>query len=322
VLVDTQFTGAFVLKCILKAFALKIVLFMYGTLIVIAGLSLHVLEKGTPNNHHVDSSTSIWTAAYTVLTIGYGDTVPSTYFGELVLIVSCFLGCFVNSLIFSLSAGHMTLSGAESEMYSELAVGRYKGKRRTEALVLLQAWWRFMLMRSRGRLHGYVIIHFYTLLRLYRKVLAAARREKDRRFDSQMNSFQISLHRQFHSLSEYLTPIEATRNLAIDIVRSQYHLKETATKIRKITRRLNLNPAESASPSSLDSEPSPHGRFFEPSRLPQPKKKAEKGLAHAKAKSKAHQRLKARLVRAEDLASPIDVQSGEAFSVRGSLDVR
>jgi hypothetical protein len=210
----------------------------------------------------------------------------------------------------------MALNGAESEMYSELAVSRYKGKKIKEALVLLQAWWRFMLMRRRGRLHSYTIIQFYTLLRLYRGVIAAAMREKDRRFDTQLDAFGASLHRQFHSLSEYLLSVEEARNLATDISRSQYRIKEAAKKIRRLACKLEISPPKGVSLPSEESESPQYGRFLDASRKRYSKKARGKGLAIAKAK--AHQRLRGRLIREQDveeLQTPVEVQSYADYAV-------
>lgn len=73
--------------------------------------------------------------------------IPTTYFGQFLVIFTCFLGCFLIALLLSLFIRHISLIQAESEMFSALAVARFKGKYRVEALVLLQAWWRFILMR-------------------------------------------------------------------------------------------------------------------------------------------------------------------------------
>lgn len=55
------------------------------------------------------------------------------------------------SLIISVSASRMELYGVESDVYSKLAVGRYKEKNERN-IGVLSAWLKFMLMRRRGRL--------------------------------------------------------------------------------------------------------------------------------------------------------------------------
>ena len=111
----------------------------------------------------------------------------------MVTVLFCFVGIFLNSLVLSLSASHMGLSPAQSRMYSTLTMACFKKKKHIEAVTLLQAWWRFMLMRHRGRRKAVTIIHFYTLLRLYRQVLTKAERQRDRRFETQINAFEVSV---------------------------------------------------------------------------------------------------------------------------------
>jgi hypothetical protein len=306
VLVDNQFTNAFVLKCYLEAYSLKLVIVLYCLLITITGFTLFVLEKGTSD--HTDIFTKIWIAAYTVVTIGYGDVIPANYFGKILIIASCFIGCFLSALILSLSVEHMSLSQAESSMYSALAVKRFKSKWKVEALTLLQAWWRFILMRMRRRLQGNNIVHFYTQLRLYREVLAAAEREKDRRFETQVEAFHTSIHRQFRAITEYLQSIEMTRGQLIDAARAQYHINETVRQIRRLAIRQTLTPIPSITISSNGDETSRSGRRIEAFVPARKRKRTSLGI---KARLNAHNKLRVRLIRAkdEDLATPIIARS-------------
>ena len=56
---------------------------------------------------------------------------------------------------------------------------RHKAKRKVEAVILLQTWWRLLLMRHKGKQHRTTIIRFYGQLRVYKEILLAAEREKD-----------------------------------------------------------------------------------------------------------------------------------------------
>lgn len=309
VLVDNKFTVSFMLKCILKAFALTIVLLVYCVLIVVAGVALFVFEKGTPDRRNSDVFAGVWTMAVSAVSVGYGDVVPTTYIGEILIVLACFFGCFLNTLVFSLSIGHMSLNRAESEMYSTLAILRYRIKHRKEVIVLLQAWWRFMLMRRRGHPHGFIIIHFYTHLRLHRRVLIAAERERDRRFEIQATAFQQSLHRHFRAFTEYLFPLEDAKYMVVDLARTQYQLKEKILDLRRQVLHHSLK-----APDSTERLHSPD-RLFESPLLVLPNKKtiaAKPDLA--KAKIKAHQRLMGRLVREKD-SDFIDSQGDADVSV-------
>ena len=295
-LVNNRFTSFFVLKCILKTLALKLVLSLYCALIVGAGLSLYVLEKGTPDPQRDEASTNIWVAALTALTLGYGDITPTTYFGRLVAVLTCFLACFLSSLVLSLAVTHMALTPREGEMYSTLAVARYKGKYTEEARVLLQAWWRFILMRQKGAPHAQTIIHFYSLLREYREIISGAHRQKESNLGLQSFAVETSLHRQFRRVNEYLISLESTRNVTLDIARAQYQIKETCRHLCKCTLKLSRSPRK-----SLSIELSGSVNYLEPKRtntLGVPRtKRSRNALDSSRAKLKARQRVQRRLVK-------------------------
>ncbi len=306
VLANDEFTNAFVLKCYLQAYSLKLVFVLYCLLITITGFTLFVLEKGTFG--HTDIFTKIWVAAYTVVTIGYGDVIPATYLGKIIIIASCFIGCSLSALILSLSVGQMSLNQAESSMYTALTVTRFKSKRKVEALALLQAWCRFILMRMRRRLQGSTIVIFYTQLRLYREVLAAADREKDRRFETQVEAFHTSIHRQFRAITEYLQSVEITRGQLIDAARAQYQINETVRQIRRLALRQTLTPIPSITASYNGYETSRSWRRIEGS---VPAQKQKRVNLSPKARLNAHNKLRIRLIRTqdEDRATPVMVRS-------------
>lgn len=238
-LVSSNCTNAYVTRCILKAFALRVVLFLCAILLIIAGFAVFVLEKGVPDNQITDISTGIWSIA--VVIIGYGDTIPATFFGELVILFCCFFSLFLNALMLSLATNYMSLNIAERNMYSALVVQRHKVKRKQEAVVLLQTWWRFMHMRLTGRLHSSTIVHFYSQLRVYKAVLLAAEREKERRFAAKVELSGTDIHGKFRPLLDYLEHIESVRFIAIDFVQSQYRMKRTISHIAKLICALDLD---------------------------------------------------------------------------------
>ena len=290
VLVGSEYTGGFELKCILKSFSLRIVLFLYGTLVVISGLSLYAMEKGTPHSHFSTVDSGMWTTVISSLTIGYGDLIPTTYIGFPILLLILFLGLLLNSLVLSLASSYMQLNQRESGMYSSLAVMRYRQKKTKETVILIQAWWRFMRMRQKRKLHGFVIVHFYTLMRTYRKINAAAEREKDKKLEMQIEAVEKRLHRNFRGINEYLHPIRDTKELVIDIVRREYDIQERIHHLRRQVTRLQSEKC--ASPPIIPRENSEISSRNSPD---------IRGSGRAKARARAAQKVKARLLREKDL---------------------
>jgi len=297
-----EFSRGFVLKGYFRGFSVKLALMLFGTLVVIEGLILFAMEKGAQRSSFDSPSDTIWVVVVATVTIGYGD-FPTTPLGQIVTVLFCFLGIFLNSLVLSLSASHMGLSPAQSRMYSTLTMACFKKKKHIEAVTLLQAWWRFMLMRHRGRRKAVTIIHFYTLLRLYRQVLTKAERQRDRRFETQINAFEVSVRQLVRRTTEYMEPIRLTSPLLIDIMRAQYQIKTLTSQVKRISRRLHIHNTDSFMSFSGTNSP----RSVRSPDLQHKKRKPRtvfldgnvKGFA--KAKAKAHQRLMGRLIRGHNL---------------------
>lgn len=191
----------------IAAYSLKLVIIMYSAFMVISGLILFILERNAHYSQFSYPQNGLWVVAVTQTAIGYGDVVPSTYLGELSIVISCFLGSCLVALITSSTSGRLALGRTECALYSELAYMRHRWKYPKPGVILLQRWWRFMQMRLKRQRSGATIIHFYSQLRVHRRVLAKAQGQKDRSFDLQISAFDESTSKQLRSISEYLSPI-------------------------------------------------------------------------------------------------------------------
>ena len=313
-----EMNRGFVLKCYFRSFSLKLALVLFGSVTVIGGLVLFSMEKGAHRGHLDSVSDTIWVATIAKLTIGYGDLNPTTIIGQLVTILICFLGISLNSLVLSLSLRHMGLSQAQSRMYSSLTMACYKHKKQQEAVTLLQAWWRFMVMRHRGKRKAVTIIHFYTLLRLYRRVLATAERKRDRRFETQISAFEASVRLGLRRVTEYMEPIRTPGLLLIDIMRAQYQIKALTTQVWRTARRLRIPDTDILTSSSCTISPrsaaSPD--LFRKKRKPRTVLPDKNVKGFAKAKAKAHQKLIGRLIRGQDLGEVVPISE---FPISGLL---
>lgn len=212
---DMSFNNLFVLKCYLTAYSLKLVLGVYTAIVVISGLSVFVFEKGTPFPDFDDVENGFWLVATTQSTVGYGDFAPVTYFGRVTIIISCFIGNFILSIIISLSSSNMSLNFTECTMYSEIVYTKYKRKYVRNAVLLIQKWWRLMLMRLHRQRSAQVIVNFYSQLREYRGVISTCQRVKDRRFERQIQAFGDSTSKEFRSALEYFQPILTAETLVL-----------------------------------------------------------------------------------------------------------
>ena len=135
------------IKTYLAAYSLKLILLLYGVFVILSGLVLFTLEKGSKSPEFDYVQNSFWALAVLQTTVGYGDVVSTTYLGS----------CLV-ALITSSTSGRLALSRAECGLYSELAYMRYIRKYRKPAVVLIQRWWKLMDMRKRRILNGQLLV--------------------------------------------------------------------------------------------------------------------------------------------------------------------
>ena len=204
---DVSFNNLFVLKCYLTAYSLKLVLGVYTAIVIISGISVYVFEKGTPSLDFDDVVNGLWIVAITQATVGYGEIAPITYFGRVTMITSCFIGTFILAIIIGLSSSTMSLNLTECTMYSELVYAKYKRRYTKGAVLIIQKWWKLMLMRIHHTRDALTIVSFYNQLRLYRTDISACQRVKDRRFERQIQAFEDSTTKEFRSILEYMQPI-------------------------------------------------------------------------------------------------------------------
>lgn len=68
-----------------------------------------------------DFYNGVWIVANAQATIGYREFTPETYFGCIVLLISCFFGSFLLSLIVALSSRSLSLTLAEFSLYTAVA---------------------------------------------------------------------------------------------------------------------------------------------------------------------------------------------------------
>lgn len=250
-----------ILRSYIACYSLKLVLFVYCVFTVFSGLVIYVIERNTPETAFSYLEDGLYVVAVSQTTVGYGDVVPSSYLGELSIVVNCFLGSWLVALITSSTTGRLALNRAECALYSELVYMRYRRKNPKQAVILIQRWWRFMVMRLKRQRNGAIIVNFYSHLRTHRRVLAAAHGQKDRSFDLQLSAFSTSTSKQIRSFQEYLQPISLVIPLVpptqtIELMRNEYQLK---CQTRSFSRFANRHKSRRRSSGifSIASQPSP-----------------------------------------------------------------
>lgn len=302
-LTNVRLTLSFMLKYCLTVYSLVFISGIYVVVMVLSGILVHVFEKDTPGTGFDTFANALWLVAQTQVTVGYGDFTPRTYLSCSVVIISCFVGSFLLSLIVSLLSRQMTLSLAESSLYTNVAYAGKKRRKLTEAVVFLQSWWRLMHMRLHRNMQARTVIDFYSQQGRFKGVLQTCQQAKDRRFEWQIEAFQGSVSTQCRHMTEYLQPVLHSKELvsstqAVDLLRAYYHLMHQSKDLTRMLRKhRHAKPhvtINGAPVQAFQRSPRFSRSVYAEHRPPSPLNHT-RGLA--KAKVQAHQHLIGRLLR-------------------------
>ena len=129
---------------------------------------------------------------------------------------------------------------------------RHKAKRKVEAVILLQTWWRLLLMRHKGKQKGplsSVSMDSWGCIRKF----CWRRRGKRTADATQIEGLEANLHRKFRLLVNYLEPLEGSIHIT-DVIQSQNRLKKAIFKVKRLICGLNLSPLAKHRRSSLGSD--------------------------------------------------------------------
>lgn len=233
---------SYVVRYCLAIYSLLLLSLLYCVFLLTSGLSLYLFERYTPNSLFDSVENGLWLVGQTQSNIGYGELTPRTYPGCLVIITSCLIGNFILSILVGFLARIMSLSAAESTLYSEIAYEREKRKSELLAVNLVQSWWKLMSMRLHHRLEARVILSFYQQQGLFKAVLTSCKLVKDNRFEGQIESFHASATRELRHLTEYLQPILYAGSLVrftqtTDLLRVHYNTLHKLHQFNRLWKR-------------------------------------------------------------------------------------
>lgn len=118
----------FAIKCLLKIFHIKLVLWFFFGSVLIFGFMLRIFERPfwvEKGRIEFDSYlTPMWCAFITMLTIGYGDFSPITTLGKLVAFLIGLWGVFISSLIIVCLHGLLDLSNDQFLVFTKILKSR------------------------------------------------------------------------------------------------------------------------------------------------------------------------------------------------------
>ena len=204
---NIQKYNSFLLRCYLSTYTLKFVLAILMVLILLSGVVKYSLESHNWESEEMNEWDDFWIIAYSQLTIGYGDKTPKMALIQLLIILSSALGTLILGLFNAISGRTLVLNLTECNLYSELLYTRRKRHYSKEAVVMLQRWWRLILMRLRKTLEKDTILSFYSYKLTYRETLVDCQHLRDTRFERQIDAFEKSILHEVQPLNAYLRPV-------------------------------------------------------------------------------------------------------------------
>jgi voltage-gated potassium channel len=77
------------------------------TIVVFFGLNLHIVERGQSLKNpktgifgqFLEPASSLWCIINSIITIGYGDTIPQTYYGRIITMTAIIIGILFSQII-------------------------------------------------------------------------------------------------------------------------------------------------------------------------------------------------------------------------------
>ena len=97
-------------------------MFILSISIIICGFLLFIFERPMPDTEFDTLYNCLWVVFITISTIGYGEMVPTSHFGRVVVVVACIWGSFLLSLIVVIFQEQTQLTKEEELFYNDTVI--------------------------------------------------------------------------------------------------------------------------------------------------------------------------------------------------------
>jgi hypothetical protein len=148
-LTNVNFSTSFILKTALKESPVKFVTITFFSLILVSSYSLHVVDSYMCSTYKhmkcepVSFFDAAWLLIITILTVGYGDVVPSSNGGRIITILGGLIGTLLTAVTIALTTSYLQLSRAEHKVVTFLKKDSNRKLIRKQAVVCIQAAYRY-----------------------------------------------------------------------------------------------------------------------------------------------------------------------------------
>ena len=203
------------LKYYLARYSFKCILGIYGALVLLCGLMEYCLEHRTSGMLNRVWN-GMWLVAYTHTTVGYGDTVPTSFIGQASTVGSCFVGIFVLGMLNSLCNSTINMNQSQLKMFKFLVQFHEKQSYTSVSVILLQRWWRLVSIRKKTAARGHFVILFYSQITLHRTISQRCRSVmKENTFEGQVEALGEEFGKKARQIVEYLRPLVMFQDMVL-----------------------------------------------------------------------------------------------------------
>ena len=136
----------FLVKCEFKTRPYVIVLLGFGLVTVFLGMLLKIFDseyvkangtKDSRSSYFSQFTNSFWFLLVTMLTVGMGDSSPTTYFGRLICAVGCIIGTMISSLMVVSLQNFSALTVAETRVFHKVEEDHQENTAKKKSAALL-----------------------------------------------------------------------------------------------------------------------------------------------------------------------------------------
>jgi len=143
-LTNVEFDTPFILKTVLKDAPLPFLTVSLALLLMVTAYALRLIETLTCAHYTalqcepLTLLDALWLLVVTVLTVGYGDVVPSTVGGRAVAIVGGLTGTLITAVTIALTTEYLQMTRSESKVVAFLGKHSMRQRLRTGAARVIQ----------------------------------------------------------------------------------------------------------------------------------------------------------------------------------------
>ncbi|CAG9328344.1 unnamed protein product [Blepharisma stoltei] len=244
---------AFSLKSILTIQTYFSILFLLALLMISGGALLRIFERSISNTKFDYIWNGFFTVAATALTIGYGDSVPTTHLGRFICVIASIFGIFSVSYTVWAVQNSIAFNHSEFQIYDAMVFKKnIKKKLEPIASILLQRWWILLQKRKQSQPRLQVLNEFYCQFYRFKLLKNQMKGDVNKTLSENINDFASKLNICMPKIFNHLEPGQKVLEIAVEMTNNQLFIAEKLKRIQNGTRSLKKQIGEITNSSIND----------------------------------------------------------------------